>query len=100
MATLGTRAKNGTKYWVLNYTQGGRQKRPSLGRCDQVSRREAQLQVDAKNLELGTGKRIFTHAPSFETFRTEYLTWHEKEYPDAHERVRGILESEHVTKAF
>jgi integrase len=100
MATLGTRTKNGIAYWVLNHSEGGRQKRPSLGRCDQLSQRDAQLRVDAKNLELKTGKRIFVHAPLFETFRTEYLEWHSKEYPDSHQRIAEILTSEHVDKAF
>lgn len=91
MATINIRkGRKGRKYVQLNYSQGGRQKRESLGPVADVTPHEAKVARDAKSLELRTGKKIFTVAPLFDTHIEEYLAWHAAEYPDSHYRVEQI----------
>lgn len=85
MATIYARGER----WYLNWSEGGRQWRKSLGR---ISEHEAELRKKAKEVELGTGKRIFIASAAFEDHLAKYLTWHRAEFPDSHFRVAQIAE--------
>lgn len=85
MATVNKRGDS----WQLNWSEGGRQRRQSLG---QITAGEAEACRLAKELELQTGKRIFVAAPLFEEFLREYLDWHALKFPDSHARVKQICE--------
>lgn len=81
-----------TIYWrgnraYLNWSQGGEQHRRSLGR---ISPHDAEIQRNAKELELTTGRKLFIAAAVFDAHLERYLTWHRIEYPDSHYRVAQI----------
>lgn len=83
-----------TIYWrgesaYLNWSEGGRQRRKSLGR---VSPRDAEIQRKAKELELTTGRKLFYASALFDDHLERYLAWHRIEYPDSHYRVNQIAE--------
>lgn len=83
-----------TIYWrgrsaYLNWSQGGKQHRDSLGR---LTPHEAEIRRQAKELELSTGKRLFIASAVFDDHLERYLTWHRSEYPDSHYRVAQIAE--------
>jgi integrase len=75
--------------WYLNWSEGGRQKRTSLGR---VTATDAEIHRKAKELELATGRRIFVAAALFDDHLERYLTWHRNEFPDSHYRVKQIAD--------
>lgn len=75
--------------WYLNWSQGGRQKRKTLGA---ITAHEAETIRVGKEYELRTGKRIFVASPLFDDHLEEYLTWHRSEYPDSHFRVKQIAD--------
>lgn len=83
MATIYPRGER----WYLNWSEGGRQRRRSLGA---ITRREADNYRKAKELELSTGKRVFVASALFEEHLARYLTWHRAEFPDSHFRVEQI----------
>jgi site-specific recombinase XerD len=83
MATIYPRGER----WYLNWSEGGRQHRKSLGR---ITEHEADLRRKAKEVELGTGKRIFIASALFDDHLERYLTWHRAEFPDSHFRVAQI----------
>lgn len=85
MATIYPRGER----WYLNWSEGGVQHRKSLGR---ITEREADLRRKAKEVELGTGKRIFIASALFDDHLERYLTWHRAEFPDSHFRVEQIAE--------
>lgn len=85
MATIYSRGNR----WYLNWSEHGRQYRKSLGK---ITEHEADLRRKAKEVELGTGKRIFVASAAFETHLERYLTWHYSEFPDSHFRVRQIAD--------
>lgn len=91
MATIYSRGE----CWYLNWSQGGRQYRKSLGR---ITEHEADLRRKAKEIELSTGKRIFIASALFEDHLERYLTWHRSQFPDSHFRVAQI--AEHHFKGF
>lgn len=83
-----------TVYWrgksaYLNWSQGGVQRRESLGR---ITPHEAEIRRQAKELELSTGKRLFIASALFDAHLERYLTWHRTEFPDSHFRVAQIAE--------
>lgn len=85
--------KRVTIYWrgdraYLNWTEGGRRKRPSLGKISPV---EAETARQAKEFELRTGKKLLATGKKFGDFANEYLAWHEQKYPDSHERIEQII---------
>lgn len=73
----------------LNWSQGGRQYRKSLGR---VSQTDAEIRRKEKELELATGRKLFIASSLFDDHLERYLTWHRNEYPDSHYRVRQIAD--------
>lgn len=83
MATLYLRGQR----WYLNWSEGGKQRRKSLGRIAAV---DAEIHRKAKELELATGKRIFIASALFEDHLERYLSWHRSAYPDSHFRVEQI----------
>jgi integrase len=85
MATIYPRGER----WYLNWSEGGRQHRKSLGR---ITEHEADLRRKTKEVELGTGKRIFIASALFDEHLERYLTWHRSEFPDSHFRVAQIAE--------
>lgn len=84
-----------TIYWrgdraYLNYSEGGRQRRRSLG---QISERDAEKRRKAKEVELESGKKLDVYATSerFGSVAVRYLDWHALQFPDSHDRVNFIL---------
>lgn len=78
--------------WYIQWTQNGKRQKECIGRVSVVSHVEARLKAKAKEVELATGKVIFSSVPTLSQFVPEYLSWHEKEYPSSHFRVRQIVE--------
>lgn len=85
MATIYSRGE----CWYLNWSEGGRQRRKSLGA---ITEHEADLRRKAKEIELSTGKRIFYASALFDDHLERYLTWHRAQFPDSHFRVSQISE--------
>lgn len=85
-----------TKTAVLNWSEGGRQCRKSLGA---LTAREAEDYRLAKELEQRTGAHVFSYAPLFSELADEYLSWRKSEYPDSQYRVQQIIE-QHLKPAF
>jgi len=84
-------------YHVLNWTdpQTGKRKQTSLGKVGTIPKRELDDILRIKNYELSTGARLLhAHrrpAPRFEQFVTDYLLWHQAEYPDSNYRTSQII---------
>lgn len=95
MAT--TYVYHGSRY--LQWTENGQRKKECLGRAEIVSEREGKLKAKAKEIELSTGKVIFTGVPTLQEFATEYLAWYEKEYPASYFRAEQIIE-QHLIPEF
>lgn len=73
------------KTWWVHWSEGGKQHRISTKK---KTRREAE--VFAHNLE---SRKLDTKKDAeFSELIEEYLSWHKKEYPAAHERVSGIID--------
>lgn len=85
MATIYSRGER----WYLNWSEGGRQHRKSLGR---ITEHEAELRRKGKEIELSTGKRIFVASADFSDHLERYLIWHRTQFPDSHFRVAQIAE--------
>lgn len=85
MATLYQRGES----WYLNWSEGGVQRRRSLGR---ITPHDAEIQRKAKEIELVTGRRLFVASSRFEDHLERYLIWHRAQYPDSHYRVSQIAE--------
>lgn len=80
--------------WVLNWSEGGRQKRKSLGK---ITEAEAQAHLDTLQRKLeGTAPAA---GPAFADWALRYAQWHAQEYPDSYFRVEQILRS-HLIPAF
>jgi integrase len=82
--------------WYIQWSEkaGEKAKRHKhcLGRTSVVTEREAKLAAKAKEIELETGKVLFSTVPTLSEFKTEYLKWYEKEYPSSYFRVEQIVE--------
>lgn len=86
--------------WYIQWTdKEDKRHKQWVGRTSVVTEREAKLAAKAKEIELETGKVIFTGVPTLQEFSFEYLAWHEKEWPSSHERVRQIVE-QHLIPEF
>ena len=92
MATIYQRGRA----WYLNWSEGGRQHRKSLGA---VSRAEARKAKAIKEAELVAHIRIFSYAPLFTDYAQEYLEWYEYEHPASYPRTEQIIRC-HLTPAF
>jgi integrase len=97
MASITIRTERGTKYRQLNWSENGVQQRRSLGRLDEVTPEAARIALNAKRLELDTGRPVFITSPVIEDHARDYLTWHAGEYPDSHFRIKGIIEQHILT---
>lgn len=84
MATLKLRGRS----WVLNWSQGARQHRKSLG---DIPKQEAKIALHAKELELRTGRRVLPTELVFGVFYREYVDWHAIQFPDSTERIAQIV---------
>lgn len=85
MATVYPRGER----WYLNWSEGGRQLRKSLGK---ITAEDAEKFRIAKDFELATGRRVFVAASLFEDHLRRYLTWHATQFPHSHFRVKQISE--------
>ena len=90
MATIKKRGKS----WELTWSEPGckSQRRKSPG---QISKKDAQTILHAKEVELKTGRNTLIHATSgmyFEAFATEYLDWHKFQHPDSHSRIYQLTQ--------
>lgn len=79
----------------LNWSEGGKQERVSLGR---ISPRDAEIARRQKEVETKSGRR-FAPTALFRELRTKYVTWHRHEYPDSHQRIAQIIE-QHLAPTF
>lgn len=87
-----TSPRTGEKFYQLNWSQGGVQRRESLGPVSGLSAHGCKIALQAKELELSTGKPVFVAAARFTDHRERYLAWHAAEFPSSHYRVKQILE--------
>jgi integrase len=83
-----------TVYWrgkcaYLNWSEGGRQHRRSLG---EISKYEAETRRTAKAIELRTGHVIFKASDLFGTAAVRYLEWHRIQFPASHKRIDFIVQ--------
>lgn len=85
--------------WYVQWTQNSERKKECIGRVSVISAVEARLKAKAKEIELSTGKTVFSDVPTLSQFVPEYLGWHEKEYPSSHARIRQLVE-QHVLPHF
>ncbi len=85
-----------TRTAVLNWREGGRQCRKSLGPLTPGGAEDFRL---AKELELRTGAQVLSYAPLFGEIAEEYLTWRQSEFPDSQFRVAQIVR-QHLIPAF
>lgn len=92
MATVNKRGKS----WVLNWSEGGRQYRKSLG---PITHSEAERARKIKEAELAAGIQIFSVAPLFADYADEYLEWYEAEFPASYPRIEQIVRC-HLKPAF
>lgn len=79
----------------LNWSEGGRQQRISLGR---ISQRDAEIARRQKEVEVKSGRR-FAPTALFRELRAKYVEWHRYEYPDSHQRIAQIIE-QHLAPTF
>ncbi len=91
-----TSPRTGEKFYQLSWAENGVQRRESLGPVSGLTPHECKIKKQAKELELSTGKPVFTVAAGFADHRDGYLDWHEGEYPTSHYRVKQIAE-QHFT---
>jgi len=82
MSTITKRGES----WVLNWSEGGKQYRRSLGR---VAKAEAEKARYSKELELSEPN--INSAPYFDYYAAEYLDWYSEQYPASLERCRQII---------
>lgn len=100
MATLTTR--NG--YHYLNWTDPETEKRrhKSLGKVGTIPKRELDDILRIKEYELSTGARLLNvhrrPAPRFDQFVSQYILWHQAEYPDSTYRVQQIIDDHLLTE--
>lgn len=86
------------KSWYLSWREPGapNQTRRSLG---EISWAEAQALLDAKRIELRTGRNPLALGPTLAGFAAQYLDWHERDHPASHYRIRQIVE-QHLVPVF
>lgn len=90
-------------YHTLNWTDAAGRHRVSLGKVGTIPKRELDDILRVKEYELSTGARLLNAhrrpAPRFEQFVTDYLLWHQAEYPDSNYRVAQIID-DHLLPEF
>ena len=73
--------------WYLQYTEGGVQKRPSLGRVTKAEAEAARIALE---------RRLQSDRPSagplFSDWAEDYGIWHSEEWPDSYFRIKQIIE--------
>lgn len=93
MAKITARGGYHTLVWTDPETR--KRRRLSLGKVGTIPKRELDDIERIKNYELSTGARLLNAhrrpAPTFGSFVTDYLLWHQAEYPHSHFRVSQIL---------
>ena len=85
--------------WFIQWTENGQRQKEWIGRTSVITEREAKLRAKAKEVQLATGKVIFSTVPTLSDFIPEYLNWHEKEYPSSFFRVEQIIK-QHLEPEF
>lgn len=85
--------------WFIQWTENGKRQKEWIGRTSVVTEREANVRAKAKEVQLATGKVIFSTVPTLSDFIPEYLNWHEKEYPASFFRVEQIIK-QHLEPEF
>lgn len=85
-----------TKTAYLQWSEGGKQCRKSLGKIPPDKAEDARL---AKEYELRTGEQILSFAPLFGELIDDYLNWRASEYPDSQFRIKQIVD-QHLKPAF
>lgn len=80
--------------WHLQYTEGGVQKRPSLGPVTKAEAEAARIALE---------RRLQSNRPSagplFSDWAEEYGMWHSEEWPDSYFRIKLIIE-QHLVPVF
>lgn len=85
--------------WFIQWTENDQRKKEWIGRTSTVSEREAKLRAKAKEIELATGKVVFSNVPNLSDFIPEYLAWHAKEYPSSTFRIEQLVK-QHLEPVF
>jgi len=85
--------------WYIQWSENKKRKKEWIGRVEHVSRSQAELRAKAKELELATGKVVYSTVPTFSEFVPEYLDWHASEYPSSYYRVEQIIK-QHLEPEF
>lgn len=87
--------------YVLQWRDALGQHKKVIGRVGILPKAKADRILRAKQYELDTGRYVLGPPPTpfFDAFATEYLGWHEREFPDSHYRVRQIAE-DHILPFF
>ena len=85
--------------WFIQWTANGKREKEWIGRTTVVSEREAELRAKAKEIELATGKVVFSSVPTLSDFIPEYLAWHEREYPASSNRISQLIR-QHLEPTF
>lgn len=96
MATIEWRKGKRGRYAYLQWSDNEKQHRESLGA---ISDHEAETKRLAKELELRTGRAVFSNAPLVGVVAVAYLSWHQDQFPTSHYRTKQIIE-DHIVPAF
>lgn len=92
-------------YHVLNWTdpQTSKRRQTSLGKVGTIPKRDLEDILRIKEYELSTGAKLLNvhrrPAPRFDQFVTDYLLWHQAEYPDSNYRTAQIID-QHLLPEF
>jgi hypothetical protein len=101
MATITTRRGSTSSTGRTRTTEKRRHK--SLGKVGTIPKRDLDDILRIKEYELSTGARLLNAhrrpAPRFEEFVTDYLLWHQGEYPASTYRVQQIID-DHLVPHF
>lgn len=85
--------------WYIQWSENGKRQKECVGRASLVSERQAKLKAKAKEIELETGKVVFSNVPNLSDFIPEYLAWHAKEYPSSTFRIEQLVK-QHLEPVF
>lgn len=96
MATITPRGNTYVLNWSEMVNGKSKQFRKSLGR---ISKKEAEVELAAKVIELAGGAPLSGLAPIFAVYIKVYVNWHKHEFPDSHARTEQII-NQHLMPIF
>lgn len=78
--------------WYLQWSDSQGQHRLGLKKFGVETEYQAKNYKYAKELELGTGKKLISSAPLLSDFSKDYLHWYKHEYPSSYDRMVTIFD--------